>query len=159
MASDSIHQPLEFDRSIKAIADSSTLEAVPSKFNIANDYAALTCDSLPLLDFSSLISGDPHQRTKAVQDLATICRDWGFFILVNHGIPETLMKDTMTAVREFFNLPDSEKKQYKAKAVLDPIQCGNFTIANTSNQSFTLWRDYLKLCVHPDFHCPHHIIN
>ena len=83
LASNSVqfHQPLKFDRSIKAIADSSTLEAVPSKFNIANDYTALPCDSLPLLDFSSLISGDPHQRTKTVQDLSEACRVWGFFIV------------------------------------------------------------------------------
>ncbi|XP_047946289.1 2-oxoglutarate-dependent dioxygenase 19-like [Salvia hispanica] len=155
MASHSVHH-LEFERSIKVIADSSNLEVDPSKFNIANDYTALSCDSLPHLDFSSLISGNPHQRTKSIQDVAEACRVWGFFILVNHGIPESLMKDAIAAVREFFDLPDSEKKLYKAKVVLDLIQCGNFTIANTSVKCFTLWRDYLKLCVHPDFHCPHH---
>ncbi|XP_042061573.1 2-oxoglutarate-dependent dioxygenase 19-like [Salvia splendens] len=156
MASNSVDQPLEFERSIKAIADSSNLEAVPSKFNIANDYTALPSDSIPLLDFSSLISADPHQRTKAVQDLAEASRVWGFFILVNHGIPESLMKDAIAAVRDFFNLPESEKKQYESKSVLDSIQCGNLTLVNTSNQSFTFWREYLRLRVHPDFHCPHH---
>lgn len=75
--------------------------------------------------------------------------------LVNHGIPEELMKATFTATREFFGLPAGEKKQYEAKSASDPIKCGNFNVANTSNQIFTLWRDYLKLYVHPEFHCPH----
>ncbi|XP_042065597.1 flavonol synthase/flavanone 3-hydroxylase-like [Salvia splendens] len=138
------------------------LEAVPSKFNNANDYTALACDSLPSVDFSALISDDPHQRSKAIQDLAAACRDWGFFhrkskLLVNHGIAKRLMKDAIAAVREFFDLPDCEKKQYESKLVLDSIQCGNLTLANTSNQSVTFWREYLRLRVHPDFHCPHHL--
>ena len=49
--------------------------------------------------------------------------------LVNHGIPEGLMKDAIAAAREFFDLPDSEKKQYESKLVLDSIQCGNLTLA------------------------------
>lgn len=69
MASASIHESLK------------ALEAVPSKFMYANDYTALACDSLPIVDFSALISDDPHQRSKAIQDLAVACRDWGFFIV------------------------------------------------------------------------------
>lgn len=65
------------------------------------------------------------------------------------------MNATFTAMKEFFSLPESEKKQYQAKTASDPIKCGNFKVSNTSNQSFTLWRDYLKLYVHPEFHCPH----
>lgn len=75
--------------------------------------------------------------------------------LVNHGIPEASMNATFTAMKEFFSLDESEKKQYQAKSASDPIKCGNFNVANAaSNQTFTLWRDYLKLYVHPKFHCP-----
>ncbi|XP_042061572.1 2-oxoglutarate-dependent dioxygenase 19-like [Salvia splendens] len=147
----------EFDATLKHLSDSSSssLKSVPSKFNFTNERTAFTSDSLPIIDFSALVAGDPHQRSKAVHDLATACRDWGFFILVNHGVPESLMESMFKAVKEFFNLADSEKKQYEAKSASDPIKCGNFNVANTSNQSFTLWRDYLKLYVHPTFHCPH----
>ncbi|XP_057812536.1 2-oxoglutarate-dependent dioxygenase 19-like [Salvia miltiorrhiza] len=153
-ASDSF-KPFEFDATLKVIADSSSLKSVPSKFNFSNERTAFTSDSLPTVDFSALIAGDPHQRSKAVDDLAAACREWGFFILVNHGVPESLMEAMFIAVKEFFRLPDSEKKQFEAKSASDPIKCGNFNVANTSNQSFTLWRDYLKLYVHPNFHCPH----
>ncbi|KAH6793427.1 hypothetical protein C2S52_003904 [Perilla frutescens var. hirtella] len=154
LSSQSFQQPFEFETTLKVIAESSTLKAVPSKFNFSNEPTAFTSESLPIIDFSALITSDPHQRSKALHDLTGACRDWGFFILVNHGIPESLMNATFTAIKQFLSLPDSEKKQYEAKSASDPIKCGNFNVANTSNQSFTLWRDYLKLYVHPEFHCP-----
>ncbi|KAG6383412.1 hypothetical protein SASPL_156834 [Salvia splendens] len=146
MASESdSFMPFEFDSPLKLLSDSSSLKAVPSKFNLTNDRTAFTSDSLPTIDFSALVGCDPHQRSKAVHHLATACQDWGFFILVNHGVPERLMSEMFREMVEFFSLADSEKKQYEAKSASDPIKCGNFNVANTSNQSFTLWREYLKL--------------
>ncbi|PIN03726.1 Iron/ascorbate family oxidoreductase [Handroanthus impetiginosus] len=147
-------QPFEYDTAIKVLADSSNLKAVPSKFNFINEPSALSSDSLPIIDFSALIADDPDRRCGAIRDIGKACQEWGFFILVNHGIPEALMNATFTATKEFFKLPENEKKQYEAKSASDPIKCGNFNVTNTSNQTFTLWRDYLKLYAHPEFHCP-----
>ncbi|KAH6757988.1 hypothetical protein C2S52_023133 [Perilla frutescens var. hirtella] len=153
-SSHSIQQPFEFETSLKVLVDSSTLKVVPSKFNFSNEPTAFTTASLPIVDFSTLITGSGDQRSKALHDLIRACQEWGFFILVNHGIPEGLMNATLTAMEQFLSLPDSEKKLYEAKSASDPIKFGNFNITNTSNQTFTLWRDYLKLQVHPEFHCP-----
>ncbi|KAL3617298.1 hypothetical protein CASFOL_038843 [Castilleja foliolosa] len=148
-------QPFEYDTDVKALADSSNLKAVPSKFNFTNEPTGLTSDSLPVVDFSTLAAAaDPDQRSRSLQSLAGACREWGFFILVNHGIPEELMKGVCSSTSEFFNLSEGEKKQYEAKSASDPIKCGNFNVSTASNQTFTLWRDYLKLYVHPEFHCP-----
>ncbi|KAK6156781.1 hypothetical protein DH2020_011029 [Rehmannia glutinosa] len=146
------YQPFEYDAGLKVLADSSNLKSVPSKFNYTNQPNALTSDSIPVIDFSALT--DLDQRSKAIHDIAKACQEWGFFILVNHGIPEELMNAVSRATKEFFDLPEGEKKQYEAKSASDPIKCGNFNVTTTSNQTFTLWRDYLKLYVHPEFHCP-----
>ncbi|KAH6795134.1 hypothetical protein C2S52_005611 [Perilla frutescens var. hirtella] len=153
-SSHSFQQPFEFETSLKVLVDSSTLKVVPSKFNFSNEPTAFTTASLPIVDFSALITGSGDQRSKALHDLIRACQEWGFFILVNHGIPESLMNATLTTMEQFLSLPDSEKKLYEAKSASDPIKFGNFNITNTSNQTFTLWRDYLKLQVHPEFHCP-----
>nr|XP_009608422.2 probable 2-oxoglutarate/Fe(II)-dependent dioxygenase [Nicotiana tomentosiformis] len=63
--------------------------------DVEGDSSATDLDdaiSLPIVDFSLLISGDPHQRAKALHDLSNACRDWGFFMVVNHGIAENLIK-------------------------------------------------------------------
>ncbi|KAL6494583.1 hypothetical protein OROGR_031383 [Orobanche gracilis] len=148
-------QPFEYATGVKVLTDSSNLKAVPSKFNYTNQPTGLISDSLPVVDFSALTAAaDPDQRSRAVQGLAKACQEWGFFILVNHGIGEELMNGVFGALKGFFNLPESVKKRYEAKSASDPIKCGNFNVSTISNQTFTLWRDYLKLYVHPEFHCP-----
>lgn len=146
-------QPFEFDTSFKALTDSA--KDVHTKFSFINEPKGETSDSLPIVDFSALVSDDdPDQRSRTIDVLGQACQQWGFFILVNHGISEALMRSLFEKTREFFDLTADERKQYEAKSASDPIKCGNFKVSDTSNRTFTLWRDYLKMYVHPDFHCP-----
>lgn len=74
--------------------------------------------------------------------------------LVNHGIPETLLKAVIDASLEYFELPEEEKRRYEAKSPSDPIKSGSGSLINTANQRVHLWRDFVKSYVHPEFHCP-----
>ncbi|XP_059313786.1 2-oxoglutarate-dependent dioxygenase 19-like isoform X2 [Lycium ferocissimum] len=109
-------------------------------------------NSIPIVDFSLLTSHDPHQRSTAIHQLGKACQDWGFFMVVNHGIPEKLMKAVIDCTHEFFNLPEEEKQEFAGKHVLDPIRYG--TSFNASKEIVFFWRDYLKVFVHPHFHSP-----
>ena len=80
------------------IADVTRLgEAVP-----VIDIEGLTNDSM---NRSANYSGDP-----AVQKIAQACRDWGFFQVVNHGVPSELIDDVWMHTRRFFALPLDEKE-------------------------------------------------
>ncbi|XP_051146646.1 2-oxoglutarate-dependent dioxygenase 19-like isoform X2 [Andrographis paniculata] len=57
------------------------------------------------------------------------------------------MNSMCAAIQEFFAMSVDDKKKYEAKTASDPIQWSNF-------QQASLWRDYLTLYVHPEFHCP-----
>ncbi|GFP86789.1 protein srg1 [Phtheirospermum japonicum] len=143
------------DSFVKVVAESSTLKSVPSQFTYyVNDSKASDSDSIPIVDFSLLTSANPHQRSNALQQLAHACQEWGFFVLINHGIPETLLKAIIDTSLEFFELPDEDKKRYEAKSPSDPIKSGTGSVINTSNHKIHLWRDFVKSYVHPDFHCP-----
>ncbi|XP_057967722.1 2-oxoglutarate-dependent dioxygenase 19-like [Malania oleifera] len=109
---------------------------------------------IPTIDFSLLTSGTPHQRSRVIQDLRQTCQDWGFFTVVNHGVPEEVMKGMMRVCEEFFDLREEEKMEYycDGKHVMDPIRCG--TSFNPSVDKVLCWRDYLKVFVHPKFHSP-----
>lgn len=52
----------------------------------------------------------------------------------------------------FFNLTDEEKKVFEEKNVFDPIRYG--TSFNSKKDEVFYWRDFLKVIVHPEFHCP-----
>ncbi|XP_068641463.1 2-oxoglutarate-dependent dioxygenase 19-like isoform X2 [Aristolochia californica] len=100
---------------------------------------------LPTIDFSLLTSGSPAQRSQVIRDLAYACREWGFFMVINHGVREELREGIMEATRRFFNLPEEEKREFSGNHVLDPIRCG--TSFNTAVEKVLCWRDFLKILI------------
>ncbi|KAK4491197.1 hypothetical protein RD792_001929 [Penstemon davidsonii] len=157
-ASDVSNQTTLIDDSayVKVLAESSTLKSVPSQFAYAtNDSKGSYSDSIPIIDFSLITCADSEQRSKALKDLARACEEWGFFVLINHGIPETVMKNIIDASLEFFELPEEEKRRYEPRSASDPIKSGTGSVLNVANQRIHLWRDYVKSYVHPEFHSPH----
>ncbi|XP_070033638.1 2-oxoglutarate-dependent dioxygenase 19-like isoform X2 [Nicotiana tomentosiformis] len=79
-------------------------------------------DSIPIVDLSLLSSEDPDQHSKAIHDLGRACEDWGFFMVVNHGIAESLMKEMIEVTNEFFEMAEEEKSRYIGQQVFDPIK-------------------------------------
>ncbi|KAM1002372.1 hypothetical protein ACFX2C_002815 [Malus domestica] len=109
--------------------------------------------TIPTVDFSLLTtSASPEQRSKAINDLGKACQDWGFFMVINHGVPESLMQAILDGCEGFFDLTEEEKQEFEGKHVLDPIRCG--TSFNTSVENVRFWRDFLKVFVYPEFHFP-----
>ncbi|GFP86791.1 leucoanthocyanidin dioxygenase [Phtheirospermum japonicum] len=136
------------------LVENSNLKSIPSNFTFTNDPTGSTAESLPTIDFSMLTSAELNQRSKVIHDLGKACEEWGFFVLVNHGIPETLRKGIIDACSEYYELPEEEKHRYEAKSVSDPIKTGSGNLVNNANQRVQLWRDFVKTYVHPEFHCP-----
>ncbi|OWM67921.1 hypothetical protein CDL15_Pgr010859 [Punica granatum] len=119
----------------------------------SNEAAGEPEGPIPIVDFSLLTSGTPDQRSTIIQDLRNICQDWGCFMVINHGVDESLLNKILDGCREFFDLEDKEeKKEYEGKKILDTICYGTSTDGPPSEALF--WRDYLRVRVHPEFHSP-----
>ncbi|KAK4563907.1 hypothetical protein RGQ29_006119 [Quercus rubra] len=113
---------------IKKVAESPGLTSVPASYAFTpspspSDQAVSEDpeDSIPVIDFSLLTSGTPDQRSQLIQQLGQACKDWGFFKVINHGVPESLMEAMIEGIRGFFNLTDEEKREFEGKNLLDPI--------------------------------------
>ncbi|CAA2950952.1 DMR6-LIKE OXYGENASE 2-like [Olea europaea subsp. europaea] len=63
------------------------------------------------------------------------------------------MRAMLDVSNEFFNLPEEEKPKFEPKDVLEPVRYG--TSFNSAKEKVFCWRDFLKVFVHPEFHCPH----
>lgn len=60
---------------------------------------------LPVIDLSCLHDGNPETKLRVATRIATACTDWGFFQLVNHGIPISDLDAVQEQSRRFFEQP------------------------------------------------------
>lgn len=67
-------------------------------------------NSLPLVSVAGLSSPDPAVRADTARQLGTACREIGFFYVLDHGIPDTVMSGAFANARRFFQLPLEEKQ-------------------------------------------------
>jgi len=91
-----------------------------------------------------LLSGENDCRQKEMEKLAMACEEWGFFQVVNHGIPGSLMEQMKRITREFVLLPLQEKVEY---AVQEHEGYGQAFVFSEDQQLD--WSDLLYLTIMP----------
>ncbi|XP_022766327.1 flavanone 3-dioxygenase 3-like [Durio zibethinus] len=106
-------------------------------------------DAIPIIDYSLLTSDDPVQRSQAIQNLGKTCIEYGFFAVINHAIPDSVINGTMEALLRFFDLPEEKKLKYETSNSTDKIRWGRGDVHHVS-------REFFKIASHPQFHCPIH---
>ncbi|CAN1312008.1 1-aminocyclopropane-1-carboxylate oxidase homolog 1 [Linum perenne] len=65
---------------------------------------------LPTIDLAAV--HDPVKRKKTVEEIRDASESWGFFQIVNHGVPEKIQEELMARTQEFFEQDVEEKKKY-----------------------------------------------
>ena len=63
-------------------------------------------DSIPNLDLQPLFSGGDAERAALVQEIRTACLDTGFFYIHNTCVEDSVIEQTLAAMKAFFDLPD-----------------------------------------------------
>ncbi|XP_057974581.1 flavonol synthase/flavanone 3-hydroxylase-like [Malania oleifera] len=58
----------------------------------------------------SLSPDRPHELV--VDEVSKACREWGFFLITDHGMPPSLIQRLQGVGEEFFRLPPEEKEKY-----------------------------------------------
>ncbi|XP_050216352.1 1-aminocyclopropane-1-carboxylate oxidase homolog 11-like [Mercurialis annua] len=71
-------------------------------------YFKLTHIGLPVVDLDGLLT-DRHQ--KIVDEVRSASEEWGFFHVINHGIPLRVLNDMINAVRKFNEQDINVKKK------------------------------------------------
>lgn len=141
---------------MKALVSRPGLTSVPANYvfhESPSDQQSSEQEAIPTIDLSMLTSGNPDQRSRAIQDLHDACLHWGFFMVINHGVAKEVMEEMGKACEGFFDLTEEEKREYAGKQLFDPIRAGTSFNVVVDGNAF-LWRDFLKIHVHPVFHAP-----
>ncbi|XP_057836530.2 protein DMR6-LIKE OXYGENASE 1 [Cryptomeria japonica] len=110
----------------------------PDMSQVCTSYA------VPVIDLKDL--DGPH-RVKVINDIRRACEEDGFFQIMNHGVPETVMKSMMDIAKEFFEMPVEDRVSLYSE---DPKQAVRVSTSfNVTKDKFFDWRDYLRHPCHP----------
>lgn len=139
---DRVKEVKQFDETksgVKGLVDSGIVK-IPRIFihPPENLYTTPTYTSfqVPVIDLNGFES---LRRTEIVHDICKAATTWGFFQMVNHGIPQRIMKDVLQGVKRFHEQPNEVKMKWYSR---DPEQRvryysnGDLHISKAAN-----WRD------------------
>jgi len=100
--------------------------------------------AIPVIDLRKL--QDPQSSEEECAKLASACLNWGFFQLINHGLPEEVTGNLMNDVDEFFKQPLQDKKECSQQAGSLEGYGQAFVVSDDQKLD---WADMLYLQVHP----------
>ncbi|KAF6147955.1 hypothetical protein GIB67_001530 [Kingdonia uniflora] len=94
---------------------------------------------IPVIDFSKL---DSNERAETLAQIANGCEEWGFFQLVNHGIPVELLERVKKVSTDCYKLEREHK--FKDSA---PVKMLNDLLEGNSNDKLedVDWEDVVVL--------------
>ncbi|XP_040992616.1 flavanone 3-dioxygenase 3-like [Juglans microcarpa x Juglans regia] len=118
---------------------------LPSSQRPNPDHIKNPSTNLPIIDLSSL--QHPSLRSQTMDEIQIASKGIGFFQVINHGIPPSVMKDALDAATEFFNLPLEEKMLHASANVHEPVRYG--TSLSHDRDEIHFWRDFIKHYSHP----------
>ncbi|CAM6085665.1 unnamed protein product [Calypogeia fissa] len=107
-------------------------------------------ESLPILDLSILTSGSEVERTKLAMAIGRAAESWGFFQVINHGVPDDVIAEMEENGRRFFDDLPLDVKERGVET--DPGKHTYYHGYGGRFQHLTArvpWLEYLGECYHP----------
>ncbi|XP_027335003.1 1-aminocyclopropane-1-carboxylate oxidase homolog 1-like [Abrus precatorius] len=118
----------------------------PDKFEKASN-SCNTCHVIPVIDLAN-IGNDSSKHQGLVDIVKEACETWGFFQVVNHGIPMSVLEEMKNGVKRFHELDTEAKKEFYTRDRLRSFAYNsNFDLYSSPALN---WRDTFKCYMYPD---------
>ncbi|KAL0457020.1 UNVERIFIED_CONTAM: Deacetoxyvindoline 4-hydroxylase [Sesamum latifolium] len=135
---------------VKGLVDAGVMK-VPRIFIDDNDMSGSDpCNFnseviFPVIDLSGM--HDAANRAGIVSRVKEACEKWGFFQIINHELPVSVMDEMIAGVRRFHEQDDEVKKKYYGRDVTKKFQYNsNFDLYKTRA---AMWRDSITCVMAP----------
>ncbi|KAJ7513448.1 hypothetical protein O6H91_08G018200 [Diphasiastrum complanatum] len=101
-------------------------------------------NEIPVIDLAGL---EDDRRSGVLEEIRNASERWGFFQVINHGVPVPVIERMMDVSRRFHELPTEEKMEHHS---VDPSRSYRFqTSFNAEKQKVLEWRDSLVQRCYP----------
>ncbi|XP_013695091.1 1-aminocyclopropane-1-carboxylate oxidase homolog 6-like [Brassica napus] len=153
MELDSYNERKAFDETkagVKGLVDAHITE-VPHIFRLpqgtlSDKKPSVSASAIPIIDLA-----DVHvSREGIVKKVKDAAEKWGFFQVINHGVPLSVIEEIKGGVRKFHEQDLEVKKYYFTRDVTKSVVYNsNFDLYNPSSLCVN-WRDSFVCCMAPD---------
>ncbi|XP_031380312.1 1-aminocyclopropane-1-carboxylate oxidase homolog [Punica granatum] len=147
---------------VKGLVDAG-VEKIPHIFNCKkfsfnkNLGTGLSQFCIPVIDFEGVHSR-PIRRSEIVQAILDASKRWGFFQVINHGIPTSLLDGMIQGIRRFHKQDLEVKIEFYTRDIKQRkvIYLSNFDLYQAH---VTNWRDALGFVMESDPPSPEELPN
>jgi hypothetical protein len=105
--------------------------------------------SIPVIDLSDDGNENGGGPSGLVQKISQACEEYGFFQIINHGVPEELCDKTMTAITEFFQLPPEERSEFFTEDHRKRVKLFNYYLKVEGQEKVRMWSETFYHPWHP----------
>ncbi|GAB4850938.1 hypothetical protein Ancab_039921 [Ancistrocladus abbreviatus] len=103
---------------------------------------------IPIIDLHG-VNDDAKRRKEIVREILDVFESWGYFQIINHGIPQNMLDEIIEGVRKFHELDTEVKKSYYTR----DVQGKKFTYSSNFylyKGPVTNWRDTFSVPMAPN---------
>lgn len=109
------------------------------------DEVLLSLESIPVVDIQGLLCDST--RPEIIRQIGQACAEYGFFWIINHGIPDVVSNRMLEVAEEFFTMPVEDRMEYYSD---DPFSKTRLSTSfNVHKDQVFNWRDYLRHHCYP----------
>ncbi|GAB4827745.1 hypothetical protein Ancab_034631 [Ancistrocladus abbreviatus] len=107
--------------------------------------------SIPIIDMSS-------NNVVLVQEIARACEEYGFFQIINHGVPIDLCNNVLNAITAFFHMPPEEKANHFTMDPTKETRVFKYYLKDQGvKEEVSMWSEIFCHCWHASHNFSDHL--
>ncbi|AES62050.1 putative deacetoxyvindoline 4-hydroxylase [Medicago truncatula] len=103
--------------------------------------------SVPIIDLQD-INTDPCLHAEVLEKIRSACKEWGFFQVINHGIPVIVLDEMISGIRRFHEQDADARKPFYTRDKSKKVRY--FSNGSLFTDPAANWRDSLSFFVSPN---------